>query len=276
MVRERLLVLLRRLPAGEWYSLDGLEKRVVLFPFRSMLHGSVDFGYFEVDGRKLNLDRPDDSQVLISRLMECMLAGPLYWQGIVDLAWDRERLVGFCISPLGAVLLAQTIDFQMPRPEGTFPVLNFTPEGNLALQLGAASGTLIGLLIQLGQIQVNQQGEVIVHPTLIGAGRAFEAGWSAERILALLASEAGKPVPSALAETLQKWWQRFGSIQMYQDIALIEFNDDYALNELLAGTSLPRYLLYRFSPRLVAISPEGVAELREEMVKKGYTPKTAA
>jgi hypothetical protein len=37
---------------------------------------------------------------------------------------------------------------------------------------------------------------------------------------------------------------------------------------------LSRYLLYRFSPRLVAIRPEGAAELREEMIKKGYTPKT--
>jgi hypothetical protein len=275
-VRERLLVFLRRLPAGQWYSLAGLAKRASLFPFRSMLHGLVDFGFFEIDGRKLNLDRPDDSQALIARLLESMLAGPLYWQGAVDLAWEKDRLAGFRFTPLGGALLAQPVDFQMPRPLKDLPALDFTPEGNLVLQLEAASSTLIGLLVQLGNIQVNQQGAVVVHPTLLGAGRAFETGWTTERIFTILAAEAGKPVPPDLMETLQKWWQNFGSVQLYQDIALIEFNDDFALNELLGGTSLPRYLLFRFSPRLVAIRPEGVAELREEMVKKGYTPKTAA
>jgi hypothetical protein len=76
-----------------------------------------------------------------------------------------------------------------------------------------------------------------------------------------------------LSASLQKWWQEYGSLHIYEDIALVELADDYALNELLAGTTLSRYLLYRFSPRLVAVRPEGVDLLREELVKKGYTPK---
>jgi hypothetical protein len=78
-----------------------------------------------------------------------------------------------------------------------------------------------------------------------------------------------------LAELLNQWWQNFGSVQIYQDVALMEFGDDYVLGELLAGTSLPRYLLFRFSPRLIAIRPEGAVQLRDELVKKGYTPKSA-
>jgi hypothetical protein len=31
--------------------------------------------------------------------------------------------------------------------------------------------------------------------------------------------------------------------------------------------------LYRFSPRLIALRPEGVAALHEQLMAKGYTPK---
>ncbi len=275
-LRERLLLLLRRLPAGTWYSLDGLSKRAAIFPLRAMLHRLVDFGYFEINGHKINLDRPDDIQQLIARLLEAMLVGPLSWQGSVDLAWEKDHLSGFRLTDLGGALLAQAVDFQMPKPAEGVPALEFTPDGSLALQLEAASSMLIGLLVLLGDVEVSRQGGIIIRPGLIGAGRAFEAGWSAERILNVLATETGRPVPPGLVEKLQRWWQNFGSVNLYQNVAMMEFGDDFALSELLAGTSLSRHLLYRFSPRLIAIRPEGAAELREELVKKGYTPKTTA
>jgi hypothetical protein len=57
-------------------------------------------------------------------------------------------------------------------------------------------------------------------------------------------------------------------------VAVIELADDYALSELLASTSLAKHLLYRFSPRLIAVRAEGVDELRTDLIRKGYTPKT--
>jgi hypothetical protein len=276
VMRERLILLMRRLPPGQWYAVRDMARGAALFPFHTWLRGLAGFGYFEVNGRKLNLDRPEDSQEVLSRLIEGMLSGPLYWQGAVDLAWEKDRAVGFRITDLGSALFVQPNDFEMPQPARDKPALQFTTDGALALRLESASGDLIGLAMQLGEVQVSPQGTVIVHPALLGAGRAFEAGWTADRILETLEAEAGAAAPGALADALRKWWQDFGRVQIYQDVALMEFNDDYALSELLAGTSLSRYLLYRFNPRLIAVRPEGVEELRGEMVKKGYTPKTAA
>ncbi len=81
--------------------------------------------------------------------------------------------------------------------------------------------------------------------------------------------------PRALAESLRGWRESFGSVQIYSRVALLELADDYALAELMAGTSLSNYLLYRFSPRLAALRPEGLEALQAEMEKKGYTPKVA-
>ena len=276
VLRERLIMLIRRLPAGQWFGVRDLARAASLIPFYSLLRGLAGFGYFEINARKLNTERLEDGQELLSRLIEGMLSGPLSWQGAVDLAWEKERLAGFRITNLGGALLAQPVDFEMPKPVQDVPALEFTADGTLALRLESASGDLIGLALQLGVVEVSPDGVVSVRPTLQGAGRAFEAGWSAERILDTLKAEAGYAAPTGLAAALQKWWQDFGRVQIYQDVALIEFKDDYALSELLAGTSLSRFLLYRFSPRLIAIRPEGAEELRNELVKKGYTPKTAA
>jgi hypothetical protein len=275
MLREKMILLLRRLPAGQWYALDGLARRASLFPLLPLLRNLLERVALEINGRKINLDRAEDIQALYTRFIECMLSGPLYWQGAVDLAWEKDRLVGFRITDLGAALLAQPVDFQMPEPAEKGLPLEFTPEGNLILHIGTASSSLIGLAILLGEVDASRQGGIIIRPSLAGVGRAFEASWSAERILETLAAEAGRPVPPALAELLNQWWQNFGSVQIYQDVALMEFGDDYVLGELLAGTSLPRYLLFRFSPRLIAIRPEGAVQLRDELVKKGYTPKSA-
>jgi len=276
MLRQRIFLLLRRLPAGTWYSAGSLARRLSDFPLQTLLRGLLEQQLVEINGRKISLDRSEDTWQIFAWFLESILSGPLYWQGLVDLAWEKDRLAGFRITELGAALLAHPVDFQMPKPAASTRTLEFTPEGNLVLRIEAASGSLIGLAIMLGNVDAGREGGIMIRPTLEGAGRAFESGWSAERILNTLAEEAGQAVPAALAEPVQKWWQNYGSVQIYQDVALMEFGDDYALGELLAGTSLSRYLLYRFSPRLIAIRQEGAAELRDELVKKGYTPKTAA
>jgi hypothetical protein len=84
------------------------------------------------------------------------------------------------------------------------------------------------------------------------------------------------PAPAALAAQVRAWEARWGEVQIYRHLALVELADDYALDELLAGTSLSRHLLYRFSPRLIAVQPAGLDALRAELVAKGYTPRLEA
>jgi hypothetical protein len=61
---------------------------------------------------------------------------------------------------------------------------------------------------------------------------------------------------------------------LYDKLTVMELADDMALRELLAGTSLNKYIVHQFSPRLVVVRDEGVDELMNELIKKGYTPRT--
>ncbi|MBI4769398.1 MAG: hypothetical protein HY784_03020 [Chloroflexi bacterium] len=105
--------------------------------------------------------------------------------------------------------------------------------------------------------------------------RAFEAGWTARGIIAALTEAAHIEPTVELAKHLERWWENFGRLHLYHDLALIEFSDDFALPELLAGTALSRHLLYRFSPRLIAVRPDSIEELFADLEARGHTPRRA-
>jgi len=90
---------------------------------------------------------------------------------------------------------------------------------------------------------------------------------------AYVACHAQTGVPAAWQEKLRTWSQNYGKLHVYEDITLIELADDYALQELIASTLLSKYLIYQFSPRLIAIQPDAVDILVQEMEKRGYTPR---
>jgi len=91
-------------------------------------------------------------------------------------------------------------------------------------------------------------------------------------VLGALARWLGKAPPPSWKNKMIAWSENYGKLHIYDDITLIELADDYALHELLSNTSLRDYLVYEFSPRLVAVHPEAVDDLVQEMEKRGYTP----
>jgi hypothetical protein len=273
--RTGLLQYLRRAPADTWIDLPAFVARARSLNSGYALWNMAPGLALELNGRGLSATRSTDWPEIFGRWVESILAGPLYWFGAVDLGYDQGRLAAFRFTPLGALLMMQSTSFT--APEATAEAgqsLVFEPDGTLQLHLASADPQLLALLVTLGEVRVGRAGKFIGRISAAGAARAFEGGWDAERVLSTL-ERAGGAVPRALARQLREWWRRFGEVQLYRGLALIELADDFALNELLANTALSRYLLYRFSPRLVAVRPEGLEALRAELVDKGYTPTVA-
>jgi len=80
-------------------------------------------------------------------------------------------------------------------------------------------------------------------------------------------------VPAAWQDKLSKWSRNYGLLHVYEDITVVELADEYALQELLASTSLREHIIYQFSPCLIAIRPDRVDDLVREMEGRGYTPR---
>ena len=272
--RFNLMQLLRRVPPGQWTDVDQLVTRARAL---NLLHAfwPLPPGIFlELAGQSLAVDSAENWRAFYRPFVEAVLSGPLHWQGFVDLAYRQERLAAVRITGLGSLVLYQSESYRPPTPAASGPALRYAADGSLLVAPAAAGPQLLNTLSLLGEARTDAAGQLTYTVTAAGAMRAFQAGWDAEQVLQTLAAAAGKPAPAPLAATLRQWWAHLGDVHLYTDVALMELADDYALTELLSSTSLSQHLLFRFSPRVLALRPEGVEALRAELVSRGYTPKT--
>lgn len=102
---------------------------------------------------------------------------------------------------------------------------------------------------------------------------ALQEGHSIEEILSILAKASGDELPAAARTRLQGWADAQDTFHLYDNLPVVEFADDFALQELLRAGGIRQYLLHIFSPRLVAIHPRYVNDLIAEMDRRGLMPK---
>ena len=271
--RFHLLQLLRRAPPGQWTDVDQLVNRArslnVLHAFWPLPPGI----FMELSKRSLAVDNAENWKLLYRPFVEALFTGPLHWQGLLDLGYQKDKLAAVRITDLGALVLYQSASYNPPPVDTTARALEFAPDGGLRVAPASAGPQLLNTLSLLGEARAGADGTLSYTVTPAGAVRAFQSGWEPEPLLETLAAAAGEAAPEALAGALRQWWAHFGDVHLYPDVALLELADDYALPELLSSTSLAQHLLFRFSPRVIALRPEGVAILRAELEAKGYTPK---
>lgn len=271
--RFLLLQLLRRAPPGQWTDVEQLISRARVLNVLHALWPLPSGIFLEQAGRSLAADSVENWRLLYRPFVEAVLAGPLHWQGLVDLAYQKDKLAAVRINDLGALVLYQADTYSPPPSDSTARPLEFAADGALRVAPAIAGPRLLSTLSLLGEPRAEAGGMLSFTLTPAGAIRAFQSGWDAERLLEAMAATAGEPAPAGLAAALRQWWAHFGEVHLYPDLALMELADDFALTELLSSTSLAQYLLFRFSPRVIALRPEGVAPLRAELEAKGYTPK---
>ncbi len=274
--RPMLITILRRASTDQWVDFESLVARCraldTLHGFWSIQGNTTQL---QTSDHRLNLSNVEDWRAFFAPLLKAALT-LLRWFGAAELAYRKDQLVAFRLTELGAYLMHQTDTYESPRHTRSGAAITFTREGKIVARLDESEPNLLTLLNLLTD-SIHSEGDTLIYGVAAeGARRAFEGGWDADKVIAALEKAAAARLPKALSESLRVWWANFGGVHLYANVALLELADDYALNELLAGTSLAQHLLYRFSPRLIALRPEGVEALRADLVNKGYTPKIAS
>jgi hypothetical protein len=286
--RLRLARLLSRMPAGQWYEIDSVLRVVHgLQPGWNMEFTSrqtdpysariwqnantwANTGRKRADPLKFEEWRQSYGQFYLAAM-----TGSLAWLGMLEIGWQDDRPAAVRLADFGEFLVGRRVDYPLPEAKTGSPALAARPDGSLELDLDSASLELINLLLRIAAPEAGKPGEfrkLVYRIQENGLGQAFEAGWTLEGILASLETAAGKALPPELVERLRPLWENFGRLQIYEDMTLIEFADDFCLPELLAATSLSQILVTTFSPRLVAVRTEAAADFVNELQAKGYTP----
>jgi hypothetical protein len=280
LARARLIVvmLLRRLLPGTWYSAADFRHLLRHF-WPDYLHAAsmsstqrwwlttADSDY------RLSPSKAADWEVGYAPFITACLEGPLAWLGVVRLGYDRKGLAAFQITELGAYLLGLQTSYSHTTDKLRGPALAIHGDGTVIAVTGYAITGAYNLLNVIADLSTTSAHQFQYHISAATAQHAFEQGWTGPAILNELERHSDEPVPEPLRSHILSWAEGYGQVHLYDEVTLVEFADDFALQELLASTSLAQHLVYEFSPRMVAIKTEAVDALREELVRLGHTPR---
>ena len=216
--------------------------------------------------------RPGEARPQSARA-QAMIEGPLRWFGAVEFAYDGKELAAFQVTPLGAWLFSETkagsYTGTAPAEEAGAEAIRWLDDSTLRLRATSDAVRVMPLVRAFADPTRELLTFRVSNDSL---ARAFEKGIAVAEIAAKFA-EMGAPLPSALRARMDALEANYGRIHLYEHLTVLELADDMALRELLAGTSLSQYIVHQFSPRVVIVREEGVDELANELVKKGYTPR---
>jgi hypothetical protein len=270
--------LLRRLSPGTWYSAADFRRLLWRFWPDYLYAGSATSRHtwwLETAGSDYHLspDKAADWEAGHAPFATACLEGPLAWLGMVTLGYDRHGLAAFQVTDLGAYLLGLRPSFDQAAAQPAGPALTLRGDGRVLARTGYASTGAYDLLNVVGQLDATSAQEFRYRITAATAQRAFDQGWTGQAILDELEKHSDDPVPEPLRSRLLEWAEGYGQVHLYDQVTLVEFADDFALQELLASTSLAQHLVFQFSPRLVAVKAGAVDALRDELVRLGHTPR---
>ncbi len=273
-LRQFLLHCLRLLPEGSWTPVDNILRLFHSLALDYSFPFSNPATWAEINGKKVDTRDYAAWKDTYGRFYTAVLLGPACWLGLCDLALEKGQPAALRLTPFGAFATGQRRQFESPASGERPSRLALLPDLVVEMDPGLASPRILSLAPILGELQPPAPGGKLRYRlSPRGARRAFSLGWTLERMLETLQEAAGLDgLPEEYSRRLSLWWKNFGRLQLYENLALVELADDYALDELLVSTRLSAHLLYIFNRRLVAVRPEGVPDLIASFEAGGYTP----
>ena len=276
--RAVVIMLLRRLSPDTWYGVADFRQLLRGF-WPDYLHtdstSPTPYWWLEIAGSdyRLSPNKTEDWEAGYAPFVTACLEGPLAWLGVVRLAYDRQGLAAFQLTELGAYLLGLRESYSTAEKKPSAPPLTVHGDGMVIARTGHATTGAYDVLNVAARLHETSAQQFRYYITAESVQYAFDQGWTGQTILDELEKHSGAPVPETLQRQILSWAEGYGQVHLYNEVTLVEFADDFALQELLASTSLARHLVYQFSPRLVAIKAEAVDTLRDELVHLGHTPR---
>ena len=280
--RQAVLRFLSALEEDRWFSVEGLLRTVYEFVPR-LLHTHSDRTVWWIESLKTKKQFGttfDDWQQSCGRFVTAILTGPLFWLGGVVLGYaDKDSVVmeepvAFKLTPVGSLALGKKEALiESASQSSRDAILGLNDDMTIDVLPNRASAELYSLLQIIADLALATPERFVYQVTADGVQNVLNQGETVESIAAALAQLSGEDVPASWVKKMRTWSENHGKLHVYDELAVVELADDYALVELLANTSLRDAIVHQFSPRLLAVRPEAVDTLVQEMEKRGYTPR---
>jgi hypothetical protein len=265
--RNRVLNLLRQLPAEVWWDLNAF--------IAAVKQEQPNFQRPAGDYDSWFIRRMSDNQYL--RGFECwdevdgallryLITAPLHWLGIMDLA-SRDSSsppLAFRFSKWAADLLSGKPPFSADSEDG---VIRISSEGILQIERSAPRS----LRYQLARFceWLPPRDEVYVYQiTAHSLALARQQGLRSVHLIHLLRKNAQPPLPPALLQAIERWEQSGVQIRIQQAMLLRVENP--AILAALRKSRVSRHILEEISPSVVVIRRSAKHAILAELTRLGY------
>lgn len=287
--RWMVLRALACLPDDQWIALEDVCRilRVILPRFDggvwSLYYGAANAAWFLSQASSdtpLEVKDELNWDLAQGNFIRQIIAGPLHWLGLADLGQEGDQLIAFRLHGLGDLYwdrveaLSAPHHAAAPSPTAQDAGKVLATEGHtITVNPSAINAQAHGLLDKMAHLDVATAQRFVYRLDAEAVYRSFEAGTALSDLVNDWERLLPVSMPEAIRTQLTEWWVSYGRIRIYENLAVIELGDDYALAEIKAATSLEQHLFAEISPRLVIVSKDAIATLTAELEKAGYTPK---
>jgi len=278
--------LVGRMAPGRWHGIGALAEAIerlaptaapALAALRAVPATAQSVSWWGVTerGNEVRLAlRPEEGwSRFVRRVVGALVAGPLAWLGLVDVAGGAGGGAAFRVRPAAGVLVGRGWVPDRPAAAAAPGHLVVGDDLTVLVPAGTTDAAIHGLLARAGELVGAARDGLRYRLTAAGLQAVFEAGGTGPGFAADLAERAGGSLPAVVVASLDRWWDGYGAVRLYDELTLIEFGDDVLLKELLASTALAASLVHAFSPRLVAIPSERVEAVVADLSARGYAPR---
>lgn len=254
------------------------------------------FARAEARGRDRRLRKDRDWDEVEGAFVTQVVAEPLRWLGLVDAGFappaprgeegggaggrraggpvgegpelrvEHDRPVALRLTSLGRQVLTGHAPVATAAAGGTSLVVQ--PSFEVLVLDALAHFDLLTQLDAFADAQSLDRAAIyrLTRPALV---RGLEAGWTEERIVALLERESGGPLPQNVRHTLQDWAREFERIHLRRDATLLEAPDAALLDRWFADPAIAPLLDRRLSPTAVLVRAGDAAALEAALQRRG-------
>ncbi len=274
--RQFIARLLEKIEPQTWHTFDSFAQYIhQLQP--TFLHGKSGDRFFWLASRdnfRYSAHNAKHWDTAYRAFLAALFGTGLAWLGVVENVYKDDTLAAFQITPLGAWLLRnESVETFPAQPASALasdePILTWLDAETVRLRGGTDSAALLAAVRAIAEPTGARLTFRLSNEAL---ARAIERGMTADA-LAQPFADAGAPLPDAARARLAATYANYGRLHLYERLTVLELADDFALRELLAGTSLRQHILHQFSPRVVVMRDDAVESFVQELEKKGYTPR---
>ncbi len=200
--------------------------------------------------------------------IRAMVGGPLYWLGLLEL--DREEYpTQFRLLPAAFLIIKEHVEgfAHLQDVRGRLIV-----QPNFEVMVLAPVSE--ALLVMLDRFAERISLDLVAHYRISRASitRAIQHGLHVEDIVRQLEQAAGSELPQNVRYSLAEWERQARRIEIWQNIILLEVDDESLLDEILADEHNQSFFGRRLTPRLIEVLTSQLASVQALFWQRNNLP----